>query len=156
MKVERWYSHRGADERRTANGSSAPRKPTMSRHIAPPGPPTGPTPGRIPDEGGTGFVAQADDAAPSPDVVVVGGHLFVTAHVSEIPADQLTHYVGTNLLVVWRKDEPEEACVFIRFPVDVDPQRAVVRITNGVLDLEVPVARSPPAQIPPQKDLPLG
>lgn len=133
-----------------------PRKPIMSRHVAPPGPPTGPSPGRSPDEGGPGIPANVEEAAPTPDVVVVGGHLFVTVPVSEIPPDQLTHYVGTNLLVVWRQDLPEEACVFIRFPVDVAPERAVVRVTNGVLDLEVPVARPLPAPEPAQKQSPPG
>ncbi len=92
-----------------------------------------------------------EDEEATPDVVVVGGHLFVTVPISEIPAEQLAHFVGTNLLVVWRQDQPDEAAAYIRFPVDVAPERAVVRVTNGVLDLEVPVARPLPAPEPAQK-----
>lgn len=79
-----------------------------------------------------------------PEFMESGGHLFVTVSLPEIPAGELAHYVGTNLLVLWRKGEPDDAARVIRFPKNVQPERAVLRVNNGILDLEVPVARDEP------------
>lgn len=75
---------------------------------------------------------------------MAAGHLFVTLDIPEIPKGMLSHYVGTNLLVLWRRDDPEHQARVIRFPVDVRPERAVLRVNNGILDLEVPLAPSAP------------
>jgi HSP20 family molecular chaperone IbpA len=77
-----------------------------------------------------------------PEFLEAGGHLFVTLDLPDIPQGQLAHYVGTNLLVLWRRDTGQEQSRMIRLPVDVDPGRAVLRVNNGVLDLEVPVVQA--------------
>lgn len=139
------------------SGEDRVRPLAMTRHITPPDPPRAPPPGgpRAAD-GSVPPEADAQVEPSPPDLVVEGGHLFVTLDL-HIPRDVLAHYVGTNLLVLWRSDDPDREARVIRFPVDVDPARAVIRVVNGVLDLEVPVAesRSYVPSSPPSSDLPL-
>ncbi len=123
----------------------------MTPQVTPPGPPHAPPPGGpSAADGSADPPASVDPEQSPPDVVIAAGHLFVTLDVT-FPREVLAHYVGTNLLVLWRSDDPDREARVIRFPVDVDPGRAVVRVTNGVLDLEVPLAS--PISAPTSKSL---
>jgi hypothetical protein len=86
-------------------------------------------------------IAVVDSAAPPPDIQVTGNRLFLTLDLEGTPAESVAHYLGTNLLVIWRKESPQESARLIRLPVDVESGEAILRITNNVFDLAAPVAR---------------
>jgi HSP20 family molecular chaperone IbpA len=92
----------------------------------------------------------ADDGTSRAEVQVEGDRLQVTLAVPEVAPEALDHFVGSNILVLWSKDDPETQRTVVRLPEDVRPETAVIRCVNGVFDLTVLLAH--PSESTPSMD----
>ncbi|MBW3583873.1 MAG: hypothetical protein KY455_12330 [Euryarchaeota archaeon] len=74
----------------------------------------------------------------TPEVQVGDASVHVTLDIRPIAAGDLDYFVGSNLVLLWSRSEPEEVCSVVRLPVSVVPAECVVTVTNGVFDLTAP------------------
>ncbi len=91
-------------------------------------------PASLPYDAGVGPEG-AEDETMTAEVITDATKVHVTLDIRPIEDDRVSSYVGSNILLVWDRDEPDQARRLVNLPVDIDPATAVVAINNGVCDM---------------------